>query len=187
VIKPGTEVNDIAAHKDWLPTLVAAAGVPDVREKLLAGYQAGGSTYKVHPDGYSFMPYLKGETEAGPRQEFLYWTDEGGLCGLRYNKWKLILMEQRTHGFDVWEEPFWTLRVPKLVDSRADPFERGPEEGIDYSHWRIERVFLLVPAQAFIGQWLQSFAQFPPRQKPATFNLEQVIQKLSTGASNANN
>jgi len=187
VIKPGTEINDIAAHEDWLPTLVAAAGIPDVKEKLLTGYQAGGSTYKVHLDGYNFMPYLKGETEAGPRQEFLYWTDEGGLCGLRYNKWKLILMEQRAHGFDVWEEPFWTLRVPKLIDLRADPFERGPEEGIDYSHWRIERVFLLVPAQAFVGQWLQSFAQFPPRQKPASFNLEQVIQKLSTGAASSDN
>jgi len=187
VIKPGTEINDITAHEDWLPTLVAAAGVPDVKEKLLAGYQAGGSTYKVHLDGYNFMPYLKGETESGPRQEFLYWTDEGGLCGLRYNKWKLILMEQRAHGFDVWEEPFWTLRVPKLVDLRADPFERGPEEGIDYSHWRIDRVFLLVPAQAFVGQWLQSFAQFPPRQKPASFNLEQVIQKLATEAANATN
>jgi arylsulfatase A-like enzyme len=187
VIKPGTEINDIAAHEDWLPTLVAAAGVPDVKEKLLGGYQAGGSTYKVHLDGYNLMPYLKGETEAGPRQEFLYWTDEGGLCGLRYNKWKLILMEQRAHGFDVWEEPFWTLRVPKLVDLRADPFERGPEEGIDYSHWRIERVFLLVPAQAFVGQWLQSFAQFPPRQKPASFNLEQVIQRLATEAANATN
>ena len=187
VIKPGTEVNAITAHEDWLPTLLAAAGVPDVKEKLLNGYPAGSMTYKVHLDGYNFMPYLKGEMEDGPRKEFLYWTDEGGLCGLRYDKWKLVLMEQRAHGFDVWEEPFWTLRVPKLIDLHADPFERGPEEGMDYNHWRIDRIFLLVPAQAFVGQWLQSFAQFPPRQKPAVFNLEQVIQKLTTGAANANN
>jgi arylsulfatase len=185
VIKPELEVNGITAHEDWLPTLLAAAGVPDVKEKLLAGYHAGDSTYKVHLDGYNLMSYLKGQTEDDPRREFLYWTDEGGLCGLRYDKWKLVFMEQRAHGFDVWEEPFSTLRVPKLIDLHADPFERGPEEGIDYSHWRIDRVFLLVPAQAFVGQWLQSFAQFPPRQKPASFNLEQVIQKLSTEAANA--
>jgi hypothetical protein len=103
------------------------------------------------------------------------------------NAYNHAMTGYKTPNFDVWEEPFWTLRVPKLVDLRADPFERGPEEGIDYSHWRIERVFLLVPAQAFVGQWLQSFREFPPRQKRASFNLEQVIQKLSTGAANANN
>jgi arylsulfatase len=185
VIKHGMQVNDIAAHEDWLPTLMAAAGVPDVKEKLLTGYKAGDSSYKVHLDGYNLMPYLKGETENGPRKEFLYWTDDGDLSAMRYDKWKLIFMEQRAHGFDVWEEPFITLRVPKLIDLRADPFERGPEEGMDYSHWRIDRVFLLVPAQAFVGQWLQSFAQFPPRQKPASFSLDQVIQKLTTEAANA--
>src|SRR5277367_4753020 len=185
VIKPGTEVNEIAAHEDLLPTLMAAAGVPDVKEKLLTGYQAGDSTFKVHLDGYNLLPYLKGETEEGPRKEFLYWTDDGDLAALRYGKWKILFMEQRAHGFSVWEDPFTTLRVPKLVDLHSDPFERGPEEGIDYDHWRIDRVFLLVPAQAFVGQWLQSFAQFPPRQKPASFNLDEVMKKLSTDAANA--
>jgi arylsulfatase A-like enzyme len=185
VIKPGTEVNEITAHEDLVPTLMAAAGVPDVKEKLLTGYQAGDSTYKVHLDGYNLMPYLKGETEEGPRKEFLYWTDDGDLAALRYDKWKILFMEQRAHGFAVWEEPFTTLRVPKLVDLHSDPFERGPEEGIDYDHWRIDRVFLLVPAQAFVGQWLQSFAQFPPRQKPASFNLDEVMRELSTDAANA--
>jgi arylsulfatase len=185
VIKPGMEVNDIAAHEDWLPTLMAAAGVPDIKEKLLTGYKAGDSTYKVHLDGYNMMPYLKGETDAGPRHEFLFWSDDGDLSALRYDKWKLLFMEQRAHGFDVWEEPFVTLRVPKLIDLRADPFERGPEEGMDYNHWRIERVFLLVPAQAYVGQWLQSFGQFPPRQKSASFNLDDVMKKLATEAANA--
>ncbi len=185
VIKPGTEVNEIAAHEDLLPTLMAAAGVPDVKEKLLTGYQAGDSTFKVHLDGYNLLPYLKGETEEGPRKEFLYWTDDGDLAALRYDKWKILFMEQRAQGFSVWEDPFTTLRVPKLVDLHSDPFERGPEEGIDYDHWRIDRVFLLVPAQAFVGQWLQSFAQFPPRQKPASFNLDEVMKKLATDAANA--
>ena len=185
IIKPGTEVNEITAHEDLLPTLMAAAGVPDVKERLLTGYQAGNSTFKVHLDGYNLMPYLRGESEESPRKEFLYWTDDGDLAALRYNKWKILFMEQRAHGFAVWDEPFTTLRVPKLVDLHSDPFERGPEEGIDYDHWRIDRVYLLVPAQAFVGQWLQSFAQFPPRQRPATFNLDEVLRKLSVDAANA--
>jgi arylsulfatase A-like enzyme len=185
VIKPATVVNDITAHEDWLPTLLAAAGVPDVKEKLLTGYKAGDSTFKVHLDGYNLEPFLKGESADSPRREVMYWSDDGDLVGLRYDKWKLVFMEQRQHGFNVWEEPMIPLRVPKLIDLHADPLERSPEEGIDYNHWRIDRVFLLVPAQAFVGQWLQSFVQFPPRQKPASFNLEDVIKKLSTEAANA--
>jgi arylsulfatase A-like enzyme len=184
IITPGMEVNDITAHEDWLPTLMAAAGVPDVKEKLLTGYKAGESTYKVHLDGYNMMPYLKGETDAGPRREFLFWSDDGDLSALRYDKWKLLFLEQRAHGFGVWEEPFVPLRAPKLIDLHADPFERGPEEGIDYARWRFERIFLLVPAQAYVGEWLQSLGKFPPRQKPASFNLDDVMKKLATAAAN---
>jgi arylsulfatase A-like enzyme len=126
VIKPGTEVNGITAHEDWVPTLGAAAGVSDIKEQLLTGYKAGDSTYKVHLDGYNLMPYLKGETPDDPRREFLYWTDDGELACLRYDKWKLVFMEQRAHGLDVWDEPFWTLRAPKVIDLHSDPFERGP-------------------------------------------------------------
>jgi arylsulfatase len=187
VIKPGLTVGDVVAHEDWVPTLLAAAGVPDVKEKLLTGYKAGDSTFKVHLDGYNMMPYLKGETEECPRKEFLYWTDDGELAGLRYAKWKLIFMEQRAHGFDVWEEPFYTLRVPKLVDLQADPFERAPEEGIDYNHWRIDRVYLILPGVGYVADWLKSFAQFPPRQAPATFNLNDVMQKMQTATADANN
>jgi arylsulfatase len=186
VIKPGMEVNDIAAHEDWLPTLLAGAGVPDVKEKLLSGYQAGDSTYKVHLDGYNLMPYLKGETDTDPRKEFLYWTDDGELSCLRYNRWKLVFMEQRAHSLAVWEEPLVTLRFPKLMDLNADPFERAPEEGIDYQHWRADRVYLILPGVAYVGQWLQSFKEFPPRQTPASFNLNEVMQKISTAAANAN-
>jgi arylsulfatase A-like enzyme len=162
-----------------VPTLMAAAGDPSIKEKLLRGYPAGGMTYKVHLDGYDWSPYFKGETQQGPRKEFLYWTDDGDLAGLRYNKWKLLFLVQRAHGFDVWQEPFTPLRVPMLVDLHADPFERAEEEAADYSHWRIDRVYLLVPAQAFVGQWLQSFREFPPRQKPASFSLDQVMQQIT--------
>ncbi len=179
VIKPGTMINDIAAHEDWATTLLAAAGAPDVKEKLLTGYQAGDKSFKVHLDGYNLMPYLKGDTQVDPRREFLYWTDDGELAALRYDKWKALFLEQPAHGFSVWETPFVSLRVPKLFDLHADPFERAEMESIDYSHWRIDRVYLLTPAQAFVGQWLTSFKQFPPRQKPASFNLDQVMQEMS--------
>ena len=186
VVKPGTVINDITAHEDMLPTLMAAAGVPDVKEKLLTGYQAGGMTYKVHLDGYNFLPFLKGETQEGPRHEFLYWTDDGEPAALRYNRWKMLFLEQPAHGFAVWETPFVPLRVPKLFDLHADPFERAEYEGIDYSHWRLDRVYLIVPAAAYVGQWLTSFKEFPPRQTPASFNLSQVMKEI-TNASNGGN
>jgi arylsulfatase len=179
VIKPGTIINDIGAHEDMLPTLLAAAGEPDIKEKLLkGGVQAIGRTYKVHLDGYNLLPALKGELE-WPRKEFFYWTDDGGLAGLRFNRWKAVFMEQRAEGFDVWEEPLVTLRLPKLFDLRADPFERAMHEGMGYQKWRFEHVFLMGPAQAYVGQWLQSFKEFPPRQKPGSFNMEAVMESLT--------
>jgi arylsulfatase A-like enzyme len=182
VIKPGTVFNGIGAHEDMLPTLVAAAGDPDVKTKLQAGYTVGGTSYKVHLDGYDLMPWLSGKTDESPRKEFLYWSDDGELVSLRYNQWKLVFAEQRAHGLDVWEEPFVKLRCPKLFNLRTDPFERADHETIDYAHWRIERVFLLVPAQAFVAQWIGSFKEFPPRQKPASFSIDQVMNELISGA-----
>ncbi len=182
VIKPGTISNEIGAHEDLLPTLLAAAGVPDIKEKLLKGYKPGGLTYKVHLDGYNLLPYFKGEAKEWPRREFLYWSDDGDLLALRYNPWKLVFMEQRAHGFDVWQEPFVRLRFPKLFNLRMDPFERADREGIGYPQWRADRMFLLVPAQAYVAKWLSSFKEFPPRQKPASFSIDQVMQKLQEGA-----
>ncbi len=181
-IKPGTVYNDICAHEDMLPTILAAAGVPDVKDKLLKGYAAGGKTYKVHLDGYDLGPYFRGETAEGPRKEFLYWNDDGKLVALRYNRWKLVFAEQRAHGLDVWQEPFVELRLPALYDLRTDPFERARDESIGYPAWMVERAFLLVPAQAFVASWLSSFRDFPPRQKPASFSLDQVMEKLAQTA-----
>jgi arylsulfatase len=152
--------------------------VPDGKEKLLKGYAAGARTFKVHLDGYDLAPYFKGETKESPRREFLYWNDDGKLVALRYNRWKLVFSEQRSHGFGVWEEPFVDLRVPALYDLRSDPFERAKHESIGYPAWRAERTYLLVPAQAFVVNWLQSFKEFPPRQKPASFSIDQVMEKL---------
>ncbi|MCI0585882.1 MAG: arylsulfatase [Planctomycetes bacterium] len=186
VIEPGTVHNDVFAHEDMLPTLLAAAGDPGVKEKLLKGHQAGATTFKVHLDGYNLAPFLKGEVKEAPRKEFLYWSDDGDLVALRYANWKAVFAEQRAHSFAVWEEPFVPLRVPKLFNLRSDPFERADHEGIDYERWRLDRVFLLVPAQAYIAQWLQSFKDFPPRRRPASFSIDQVMQKLTSGSGGKN-
>jgi arylsulfatase len=185
-IAAGSVSNEIISHQDWLPTLVAAAGVADVKEKLRKGYKAGKTTFKVHLDGYNFLPYLEGKEENGPRREFVYFNDDGALVALRYNQWKLVFAEQRALSLEVWQDPFVTLRLPKLFNLRADPFERADHEGIDYERWRLDRVFLLVPAQAYVANFLQSFKDFPPRQKPASFNLDQVLQQLQTGGAGAN-
>src|SRR5215472_10081975 len=182
VIKPGTVYNDVFAHEDMLPTIMAAAGVPDVKQRLLQGYAAGSTTFKVHLDGYDLAPYFKGEAKESPRREFLYWNDDGKLVALRYSRWKLVFSEQRSHGFGVWEEPFVDLRLPALYDLRSDPFERANHESIGYPQWRVERVYLLVPAQAYVATWLSTFKDFPPRQKPASFSLDQVMQKLTEAA-----
>ena len=180
VIKPGTVINEVGAHEDMLPTLLAAAGEPKIKDQLLkGGVKAIGRSYKVHLDGYNLLPALKGEGD-WPRQEFLYWTDGGSLAALRYGQWKVHFLEQRAHGFDVWGEPFVELRLPKLYTLRGDPFERASHDSILYDHWRFERAFALVPAQAFVANWLASFKEFPPRMKPASFSLDQVMEQLSS-------
>jgi len=184
VIKPGTIVNDIGTHEDMLPTLLAAAGNTTVKETLLKGQTIGGTTYKVHLDGYDLLPALKGEA-AWPRREFIYWTDDGSVAALRYDNWKMVFLEQRGHGFDVWQEPFVALRLPKLFNLRSDPFERADHEGMGYPQWRIDRAFLIAPAGAYVAQWLQSFKDFPPRQKPGSFNLERVMEAVMRGNAGA--
>ncbi|MFZ2069630.1 MAG: arylsulfatase [Xanthobacteraceae bacterium] len=181
-IKPGTSVNDIVAHEDWAPTLLAAAGEPNVKGKLLDGYQANGRTFKVHLDGYDLMTLLSGQGPA-PRKEFFYFTDDGDLCALRYTKWKAVFLEQEAHGLGVWQKPFASLRVPIIFDLHADPFERANVDSGAYETWFAEHLFLLLPAQAVVGQFLASFRDFPPRQKAATFTVEQAFEALHKGAS----
>ncbi len=183
VIEPGSISNDIISQLDWMPTLLAAAGDPDVKEELLTGYQAGDKNFKVHLDGYNFLPYWRGEIEQSPRREFFYFSDTGDLLNLRYNKWKIVFAEQRSHGFDVWQEPFVFLRLPKIYDLRADPFERADHESIGYARWRIDRSFLLVPAQMLVGNFLATFQEFPPRQTPASFSIDQVMESMTAGSA----
>jgi len=178
--KAGTWSNEIMHHMDWLPTFLAAAGEPDIKEKLLTGYSAIGRDFKVHLDGYNFLPLLTGKTEHGPRKEIFYFSDDGDLTALRYQDWKLIFMEQRAEAtFQAWIEPFIPLRVPYIENLRRDPYERALITSNTYFDWMLDRAYLLVPAQAYVGRFLATFEEFPPRQKAASFSLDQVMDKLS--------
>jgi len=183
VVKPGTVLNDIFAHEDMLPTLLAAAGVPDVKEQLLKGMKVGNKTFKVHLDGYNITDALAGKSPS-PRKEFFYFNDDGSLVGLRYNQWKVVFAEQREHGMNVWQEPFVALRLPKLFNLRADPFETADHEGMDYNRWRTEHLFALYGANAYVAKFLATFKDFPPSQKPGSFSIDQAMEKLQAGGGN---
>jgi arylsulfatase len=142
----------------------------------------GDKTFKVHLDGYNITDALAGKSPS-PRHEFFYWNDDGSLVGLRFDNWKIVFQEQRAHGFDVWQEPFVPLRLPKIFNLRSDPFEEADLMAMDYGHWRIGRVFLLVPAQEYIGKYIATFKEFPPSQKVGSFSLDQVLEKLSAAQS----
>jgi arylsulfatase len=185
VIKPGTILNDIVAHEDMIPTLMAAVGEPDIKEKLKKGLRVGGKTFKVHLDGHNQMDYFAGKGP-DPRRDFFYFSDDGSLVALRYAQWKLVFAEQRAHGFDVWQDPFVTLRLPKLFNLRSDPFETADREGMDYDRWRLEHIFLLVPAQQYVGRFLSTFREFPPRQKVGSFGIDQVLETLSAPPAGSN-
>jgi arylsulfatase A-like enzyme len=185
VIEPGTVSNDVFSHTDMLPTLLAAAGEPDIVEKLKKGYKAGKKTFKVHIDGYNLLPFLKGEVKENPRKGFLYWSDDGDLMALRVDQWKINFLEQRGHGVGVWQEPFVSLRVPKIFNVKSDPFERGDKDAsMFYDKWMVDRAFLLVPAQTIVGEYLKTFEQFPPRQKPASFSIDEALEKARQQQAN---
>ena len=178
VLKPGTISNEIFSHTDMLPTMLAAAGEPDVVEKLKKGYKAGNKTFKVFIDGYNLLPFFKGEAKENPRKGFLYWSDDGELMAARYEQWKIHFQEQRAYGLDVWREPLVSMRLPKIFNVRSDPFEAADREAsMYYDRWTAARIFLLVPVQVMIGEYLKTFLEFPPRQKPASFSIDQALEK----------
>jgi arylsulfatase len=181
-IKPGTVSNEIVAHHDWLPTFLAMAGDPEVTDKLLKGYTIGDMTYKVHLDGYNLVPYLTGGAQKSPRASFIYCNDDQQVVALRYDNWKIVFAEQREPGtMRVWSEPFVPLRVPKMFNLRTDPFERADITSITYYDWLVDHVYLLVPAQAYIGEFLATFREYPQRQKAASFNLDDVLRRMQQG------
>ncbi|MHC4060576.1 MAG: arylsulfatase [Planctomycetota bacterium] len=177
-IKAGSVSNEIMAHLDWVPTLTAAAGDSDIKEKLKKGHVAGGKTFKVHLDGYNFLPHLMAAEQEGPRSEFLYFNDDAQLTSLRYRRWKAVFLEQRAEGQAVWRDMWVPLRAPKIFDLRMDPFEKADHDSNTYEDWWVRRVFLIVPAQPFVANFLKTFQEFPPSQKPAAFNLDHVMEQL---------
>jgi len=177
-VPAGTVTNEIMAHMDWLPTFVAAAGDPDIKSKLLKGHQAGGKRFKVHLDGYNQLDILLG-TGPSQREELFYFSDDGDLTSLRYRDWKMVFLEQRAKGtLLVWAEPFTPLRVPKLFNLRRDPYERADITSNTYWDWLIDRAFAIYAAQAIVGNFLQSFEEFPPRGKAASFTIGDALEKI---------
>jgi arylsulfatase len=186
-IEAGSVTNEIVHHMDWLPTYLAVAGDPEIKEKLKAGYSSSGMgrDYKVHLDGYNILPLLTGETTESPRKEIFYFSDDGDLTALRFEDWKLIFLEQKAWGtLRAWIEPWTELRIPLIVNLRRDPYERAYRTSNTYYDWLLERAYFLVPAQQYVGTFLSTFQEFPPRQQAASFNLEQVMDKLTTPTTN---
>jgi arylsulfatase len=178
VIKPGTVVNDVGAHEDMLPTLLAAAGNPKVKEELLSGVTVGNRSFKNHLDGYNLMPALQG-SGTWPRKEFIYWTDDGSVAALRYDNYKISFLQQNAKGLNVWIKPYEQLRAPYITNLRMDPFERAQDDSINYGKYFIDHVWVVVPAAGYVAQWMQSFKEFPQRQKPGSFNLDRVMDNLT--------
>jgi arylsulfatase A-like enzyme len=187
VIKPGTIVNDLGAHEDMLPTILAATGDTTVTEDLLKGRKIGDMTYKVHLDGYNLIPFLKGEVKESPRQSFIYWTDDGSVAALRYRDYKVMFLKQNALGLRAWQHPFEELRAPLMTNLRMDPFERAEEENaMGYQRWYIEHMYAFAPAAAYVGGWLQSFREFPPRMKPGSFSLDRVMEAVTAPPKGSN-
>jgi arylsulfatase A-like enzyme len=178
-IPAGVVSNEIVQHHDWLPTFLAAAGEPNIVEKCKQGHQASDKTFKVHIDGYNLLPYLTGQEEKSPREGFIYFDDDGDLVALRIGNWKLVFMEQRSVGtMQIWTEPFTVLRTPKLYNLRTDPFERADFTSNTYWDWYVSKGYRIMAAQAIIGKFLETFKEFPPRQKAASFTIDQALEKM---------
>lgn len=178
-IKAGVISNQIMSHQDWIPTLMAAAGDANITQELLAGHTAGNRKFNVHLDGYNFLPYLSGKTAAGPREDFFYFSDDGKLVGLRSGDWKLVFAEQRSQRFDVWRDPFVDLRIPKIFNLRRDPFERADTDSNSYNVWWDHKIAAQgSPAVAKVVRFLSTFQKYPPRQRPASFTIDQVMEQF---------
>jgi arylsulfatase len=178
----GRVLNGIMTHQEWLPTLLAAAGEPDIVEELEKGHKVGGREFKVKIDGYNALPYLLGETDESPRDWFFYTSDDGLVVAIRYGDWKAVFYEQRAKTMQLWSEPFVPLRLPKIFNLRRDPFERADEHSNGYWNWVLEHIFVIYPMQALAAEQIQSFREFPPRQKPAAFNLDAIMDQMAAAA-----
>lgn len=177
-IPAGVTLNGIVAHEDWLPTFAAAAGEPDIAEKVKKGYTAIGRKYKNYIDGHNQLDYLMGKTTESARHEFIYVNDDGQIVAIRYDDWKAVFLENRGEAFEVWREPFTEIRVPLLFNLRRDPFEKAQHNSNTYNDWFLERAFILVPMQQYAGKFLKTLVEFPPSQTPGSFNLTKIEEQI---------
>ncbi len=179
----GKTLNGIVSHEDWLPTLAAAAGASDIKQKLAQGVELNGRKYRNYVDGYNQLDYLGGKADQSPRNEFIYVNDDGQIVALRYDAWKAVFLENRGEAFGVWREPFTELRVPLLFNLRRDPFERSQHNSNTYNDWFLDRVFVITPMQQMAGKFLMTMKEYPPSQTPGSFNLEKIQKMIEAGAS----
>ena len=178
-IAPGQVCNGIVSHLDWLPTLLAAAGEPDIKNKLLNGHQVGNKNFKIHLDGYNMLDYWTGKTDKNPRKEFFYFSDDGDITGLRYDNWKIVFMEQRLKGtMGVWAEPFVKLRLAKFFNLRTDPYEFADITSNEYYKWLIYHAYILYGAMTIAQKFAATFKDFPIIQKPNTFGIDDAIRAM---------
>jgi arylsulfatase A-like enzyme len=189
VIKPGTIINDVCAHEDFIPTFAAANGDTDLVERLKKGNKLNGKSFKVHLDGHNLLPFFSGKEKESPREGFMYWSDDGDLLAIRARQYKVTFMQQDGEAsprtpVGVWQNEFTKLRVPNLYDLRSDPFERGTNS-IYYADWQVRRVFVQVPVQAIVAKVIESFKEFPPRAKAASFTVSDVMEKIGTASASA--
>ena len=176
----GTTLNGIVSHEDWLPTLAAAAGAPDIADKLKAGVELNGRKYRNYIDGQNQLDYLSGKAKESPRKSFMYVNDDAQIVAMRYDAWKAVFLENRGQAFGVWREPFTELRVPLLFNLRRDPFERAQHNSNTYNDWFLDRVFVVVPMQQMAGQFLMTMKDYPPSQTPGSFNLDKVQKQIES-------
>ena len=174
-------LNGIVAHEDWLPTFAAAAGAPDIKEKLAKGTDLIGRQYRNMVDGYNQLDYLMGNVDESPRKEFMYVNDEGQIVAIRFDDWKAVFLSNRGIQLGVWQEPFVQLRIPILFNLRRDPFEKSQHNSNTYWDWYLDRAFVLLPMQDIAAKFLKSMVEYPPSQTPGSFNLDKVIEQIKTG------
>jgi arylsulfatase len=179
VIKPGTKLNEIVSHEDMMPTIMAAVGEPNIKEELKKGKRIGRKKFKVHLDGYNMMPYFKGEVAESPRKEIFYFDQAGNLNAVRYKNWKLHFSVLQG---DITEAIRFTPAWPKVINLRADPFEKGPHESRLYTRWMADNMWLFVPAQQYIGQFLATFQDFPPRLG-SSLSVDMVMKQMTQQGS----
>jgi arylsulfatase A-like enzyme len=177
----GKTLNGIVSHEDWLATLAAAAGNPDIKEQLAEGVELNGRTYRNYIDGQNMLPYFSGEVDESPRDDFIYVNDDGQIVAMRYQPWKVVFLENRGKAFEVWREPFVELRIPLIFNLRRDPFERAQHNSNTYNDWVLDRAFAIVPLQARAAEFLKTMQDYPPSQEPGSFNLSKIQETLERG------